>query len=166
MMPGRAIGSTRNSEIASRPKNRNRCTPKAAAEPSTSASNVAARPAFTESQSADLDRGVVPRHREPVRREVLDRPALHVRAVEGEDHDGGDRHEKEHQNADHPGDQRHAGSTALHLHRLERAERPRPEEVDDHDHDRHEGKGGGEREVVGQADVVVDDVADEVGARP
>ena len=30
----------------------------------------------------------------------------------------------------------------------------------------HDGQGGREREVVREADVVVDDVADEIGARP
>ena len=57
MMPGKAIGSTRKSEIASLPKKRKRWTPNAAAEPSTSASSVAATPAFTESQRADLTAG-------------------------------------------------------------------------------------------------------------
>src|SRR5271155_3174454 len=57
MIPGRAIGSTRKRDTASRPKNRNRCTPNAAAEPRTSASSVAAKPAFTESHSADLTEG-------------------------------------------------------------------------------------------------------------
>ena len=57
MMPGRAMGRTRKSEIASLPKKRNRCTPKAAAEPSSNASRVAASPALTESQRADLTAG-------------------------------------------------------------------------------------------------------------
>ena len=41
MMPGSASGRTSSSDMASRPKNRNRCTPNAAAEPSSSAITVA-----------------------------------------------------------------------------------------------------------------------------
>jgi hypothetical protein len=52
MMPGSASGSTSSSEMASRPKKRKRCTPKAAAEPSASAIAVAKRPALTDNHSA------------------------------------------------------------------------------------------------------------------
>ena len=51
-IPGSAIGRTSRNEIDSRPKKRNRCTPKDAAEPSTSATAVASTAAFSESQSA------------------------------------------------------------------------------------------------------------------
>ena len=57
MMPGNAIGRTKNSETASLPKKRKRCTPKAAAVPSKRARTVAATPAFTDSQSADRTAG-------------------------------------------------------------------------------------------------------------
>ena len=57
MIPGRASGSTSSSETASRPKKRKRCTPKAAAVPSRSATAVANRPALTESQSAECTCG-------------------------------------------------------------------------------------------------------------
>src|SRR5215471_5971012 len=49
-MPGSASGSTSSSDTASRPKNRNRCTPNAAAEPSSTA--TANRPALTDSTNA------------------------------------------------------------------------------------------------------------------
>ena len=52
MIPGSAIGSTSRNEIDSRPKNRKRCTPNAAAEPSTSAISVASAAAFSESNNA------------------------------------------------------------------------------------------------------------------
>ncbi len=52
MIPGSAIGSTNRNEIASRPKKRKRWTPKAAAEPSSTAAPVAIAPALSESQSA------------------------------------------------------------------------------------------------------------------
>ena len=52
MMPGRAIGNTISSEIASRPKKRKRCTAKAAIEPSSIAIVVAISPARTDSHSA------------------------------------------------------------------------------------------------------------------
>src|ERR671935_136418 len=52
MIPGRAIGRTRRNETTSRPKNRKRWTPKAAADPSTSATPVASAPAFNDSTSA------------------------------------------------------------------------------------------------------------------
>ena len=165
MMPGRAIGSTRKSETASRPKKRKRWTPKAAAEPRISASTVAATPAFTESQRADLTAGSSQATRNQCVVKLADGPALHVRAVEGEDDDRRDRHEQEQQHADHPGDEYGPGHAPFHLHRLEGAERPCPEEVGDHDHYGHDGERGGKGEIVGEADVVVDDVADEVGAR-
>ena len=52
MIPGRAIGSTSRNETDSRPKKRKRAMANAAAEPSTSATPVARRPARTESQIA------------------------------------------------------------------------------------------------------------------
>src|SRR5215467_4699702 len=52
MMPGSARGSTSSSDTASRPKNRNRCTPNAAAEPSSSATAVASTPALSDSTNA------------------------------------------------------------------------------------------------------------------
>src|SRR3954447_2182850 len=51
-IPGRAMGSTSRNEIVSLPKNRKRCTPKAAAEPSATAMPVASSAALTDSQSA------------------------------------------------------------------------------------------------------------------
>ena len=57
MIPGSASGSTSSSDTASRPKNRKRWTPKAAAEPSSSAIVVANRPAFTDSHSAERTAG-------------------------------------------------------------------------------------------------------------
>ena len=53
-MPGKAIGSTRRNEIASHPKNRNRCNPNAASDPRISASSVAKRPAMSELTIAPL----------------------------------------------------------------------------------------------------------------
>ena len=53
-MPGRAMGSTRRKETVSRPKNRNRCTAKAAADPSRRAIIVERRPAFTDNSRASL----------------------------------------------------------------------------------------------------------------
>src|SRR5262249_35247654 len=52
MIPGSESGSTSSSETASRPKNRNRCTPNAAAEPSRSATAVANSPALSDSTNA------------------------------------------------------------------------------------------------------------------
>ena len=52
MMPGSASGSTSSSDTASRPKNRNRCTPNAAAVPSSSAISVANTAARSDSPSA------------------------------------------------------------------------------------------------------------------
>src|SRR5580693_6759262 len=52
MMPGSASGSTSSSDTDSRPKNRNRCTPNAASEPSSSAITVATTAAFSDSTSA------------------------------------------------------------------------------------------------------------------
>jgi len=52
MIPGSASGSTSSSETASRPKKRKRCTPNAAAEPSTRATAVAKTAAWSESPSA------------------------------------------------------------------------------------------------------------------
>ena len=52
MMPGSASGSTRSSETASRPKNLNRWTANAAAEPRTSAMALAANAALSDSVSA------------------------------------------------------------------------------------------------------------------
>ena len=52
MIPGSASGSTSSRDTPSRPKNRNRCTPNAAAEPSSSAITVAATAAFSESTRA------------------------------------------------------------------------------------------------------------------
>src|SRR5258708_6764231 len=51
MIPGRAIGSTITNDTASRPKNRNRCTAKAAIEPSVTAIVVAISAALTDSHS-------------------------------------------------------------------------------------------------------------------
>src|SRR5215213_8376199 len=48
MIPGRASGSTKTNEIASRPKNRERWTAKAAAVPRTTAVAVAIAPAFSD----------------------------------------------------------------------------------------------------------------------
>src|SRR5437868_8363825 len=52
MIPGSASGRTTRNETVSRPKNRNRCTPNAAAEPSAMATVVATSAARTDSQSA------------------------------------------------------------------------------------------------------------------
>src|SRR2546421_10930043 len=52
MIPGRAIGRTSSQEIASLPKKRKRETPKAAADPSSTAALVATSAALTESHSA------------------------------------------------------------------------------------------------------------------
>ena len=48
---------------------------------------------------------------------------------------------------------------------LERAEPPGDQQVDDHDDDRHRRERRGQRQVVGDADVGVDDVADELRVR-
>src|SRR3954469_10337135 len=52
-LPGRAIGSTRMNDTASRPKNENRATPNAAIEPMTSATPVATNATRTDSQRAE-----------------------------------------------------------------------------------------------------------------
>ena len=52
MMPGSASGRTSSSDTPSRPKKRNRCTPNAAAEPSSRAITVANTAAFSESTKA------------------------------------------------------------------------------------------------------------------
>src|SRR6476659_2511493 len=52
MIPGSAIGRMKRNEIESRPKNLARARPKAASEPSTSATAVARNPARSESQRA------------------------------------------------------------------------------------------------------------------
>src|ERR671910_1443463 len=48
---------------------------------------------------------------------------------------------------------------------VERSYPPNQQQVDDHDDHRHRRERGCEREVVGDADVDVDDVADELRAR-
>jgi hypothetical protein len=52
MIPGSARGRMNRKEIDSRPKNRNRCTAKAAAEPRRMATMVAPAAAFTDKSSA------------------------------------------------------------------------------------------------------------------
>src|SRR5262245_12801735 len=52
MIPGSAIGRTKTNETADWPKNLWRERANAASEPSTNATAVAVRPAFTESQRA------------------------------------------------------------------------------------------------------------------
>src|SRR5437879_2003175 len=52
MIPGSAIGSTTRNETAPRPKKRKRCTPTAAADPSTMAIAVEIAPAFSDSPRA------------------------------------------------------------------------------------------------------------------
>ena len=52
MMPGRARGSTKTKEMASRPKNWKRWIAKAAIDPRTRAAVVAIRPASTDSSKA------------------------------------------------------------------------------------------------------------------
>src|SRR4051794_27036200 len=52
MIPGRAIGSTKMNDTASRPKKRKRCTANAAIEPSSSEMAVEISAARTESQRA------------------------------------------------------------------------------------------------------------------
>src|SRR5919201_4233277 len=52
MIPGSAIGSTRTNDTASRPKKRKRWTAKAAALPRTTAIDVAATAALSESSKA------------------------------------------------------------------------------------------------------------------
>src|SRR5579862_8265661 len=53
MIPGSASGSTSSSDTPSRPKKRKRCTPNAASEPSTSATQVENRPAFKDRSNAE-----------------------------------------------------------------------------------------------------------------
>jgi hypothetical protein len=57
MIPGRASGSTTTNETTSRPKNRNRCTAKDAAVPSTNAMAVAISPALIERRKASRTSG-------------------------------------------------------------------------------------------------------------
>ena len=57
-IPGSAIGSTRRNETVFRPKNRNRCTAKAAALPRSSATTVANNATWTELSSASLTAAV------------------------------------------------------------------------------------------------------------
>src|SRR6058998_2460403 len=52
MMPGNAIGRTSTKDRASRPKNLNRCTAKAANDPRTSAITVAPTAAFSDVRTA------------------------------------------------------------------------------------------------------------------
>src|SRR6266487_5067114 len=56
-MPGKAIGKRSRNETTSRPKNRNRCTAKAASDPSANAAVVARTPALIESTSASRTSG-------------------------------------------------------------------------------------------------------------
>ena len=65
MIPGSASGSTSRNDTVSRPKKRNRCTAKAAALPSTSATPVAPNPTLTDSTNASRTswlRHAVPNH--------------------------------------------------------------------------------------------------------
>ena len=66
MMPGSAIGRIRSSEIASRPKKRERATAAAASVPSTSASSVEIAATRTLSESAAPDVLALPGDREPL----------------------------------------------------------------------------------------------------
>src|SRR5439155_5935029 len=52
MIPGRAMGRTRKKDSASRPKNLNRCTAKAASDPRPRAMTVAPPAAFTDARRA------------------------------------------------------------------------------------------------------------------
>ena len=106
---------------------------------------------------------VVPGDAEPARREVLDRPALDVRAVEGVEHDHRQRHVQEQHDEQRPDAQERAGGPRFHgLEVLEGAEAARAEQVDGHDHERHGRERGGEGRVVGDAEVAVDDRADQL----
>src|SRR5262252_10972293 len=170
-MPGSARGSTSSSDTASRPKNRNRCTPKAAAEPSSSATAVANRPALTESANAARTCGSC----QATENHFVLSPAMgqlwmfeELNAYRQMVAIGTNR------NSSTPTTQIRSPARATRpsitvpfsSHGLERAEQPRAEQVENHDHDGHHGERGRERQVVGRPDVGVDGVADEVGARP
>src|SRR5689334_18865354 len=177
MMPGSASGSTSSSDTASRPKNRNRCTPKAAAEPSSSATAVANSPALSDSTNAARTCGSC---QATVNHLVLS-PWMgqlwmfdELNAYRQMMAIGTNR------KSSTPATQIRSPIRAsrpsitapweshgpLASHGLERAGGPRTGQVEDHDHDRDHGERGRERQVAGRADVGVDDVADEARVRP
>ena len=168
-MPGSAIGSTTRNEIgvaAEEPVARDGDTRPAC--PSTSAIAVAPSPAFSEVSSASRTPGLWNALREPLSEKLLDRPALHAPPVEGVERDDQQREvqERERQRRrDRAAASGCRGETLHRLQRLERAQPPGDQEVDDHDDDRHRGERRRERQVVRDADVGVDDVADELRAR-
>ena len=134
--------------------------------PSTSAIRVAQRRSLDREEEGVAYIRVVERNREPFRRPVLDRPRLRDVVVERVEPDHDEREVDEHEHEPRTEAQQPPGQRDPRpLQVLERPGAARQEQVDDHDRDRHERIGRGERQVVGDADVVVDHVADELGAR-
>src|SRR6516162_6792078 len=169
MIPGSAIGSMSRNEMVSRPKKRNLYRAKATAEPSSIARTVATSPTRTESQNAPRTCGSC--HAtlnqcsvKPVMGQVWMLDGLNAYSTMST-----------------IGTNRNARTSATQIRRptlkpfdsiggasdfLERAECPGADQVDGHDGDGDHGHGSGERHVVRDPDVAVDDVADEVGAGP
>src|SRR5579863_217829 len=167
MIPGSARGSTSSSDTVSRPKKRKRCTPAAASEPSSNATAVASRPAFSDSSSAE-------------------RTCWSCQATEShfvDSPDGGQLWTFDLLNAyrmiNAIGTNRKSSTSTTHTRsstlvrrpsiivvtpseRLEGSERACAAQVADHDHDRHQRQRGGERQVVGSPDVRIDHVADQL----
>ena len=165
-MPGSAIGRTNRNEIASRPKNAKRWIASAASVPSTIATSVAATPIWSDRTiastrslfaKATANQSVVKfaigqvwarlwlnAYRAMTTIGRYRNPSAAIVAIRM-----AMRPATGHQSASN------APSSA------------RSKQVDTHDRDRHEGVRGRERDVVGDALVVVDDVADELAcSRP
>jgi hypothetical protein len=119
MIPGSAIGSTKRNETESRPKKRVR------ARPNARASRGRARPRSRAGRPGTRARArshllVVPRLREPLRREAGDRPALDVRRVERVDAHDRERDPEPEEDQPGPDPQPRPVSRAVSSERLER----------------------------------------------
>src|SRR5216683_1444996 len=167
MMPGRASGSTSRNETASRPKNAKLCSAYATAEPSSRASAVASSPTRTDSRNAlrtwvscQATENQCSENPEIGQLSMFEElNAYSTMSTIGTNKNSRTRVTQTRSAARSPLD-------SIGLDRLERAERPGAEQVGGHDHDRDERHGRGERHVVRDPDVGVDDVAHEVGAGP
>src|SRR5215472_7631113 len=169
MIPGSAIGSTSRNEMASRPKKRNLCRAKATAEPSSLARTVATSPTRTDSRNARRTCGSCHARLnqcgvKPVMGHVWMFDGLNAYSTMSTI--GTNRNARTSPTQMRSAVRSPFDSIGVPSDFLERAECPGGEQVDGHDGDGDHGHGGGERHVVRDPDVCVDDVADEVGAGP
>src|ERR1700686_1595604 len=166
MMPGRERGRTRRSDTASRPKNRNRWTPNAAADPSSRATIVAATAALSDNTSAALtweschatenQRRVSPAMGQLCTLDLLKAYRMMV-AI-------GAKRNKRTATTQIVRPILVARPSISASQRFEGAQGASTDQVRGHDDDGDEGQCRREGKIAGDADVVVDHVADEIGA--